>query len=264
MEYETLKINNNSSIAHVTLNRPQARNAMNFRMVEELCTLFTEWKTNRDIRAVVLSGADGVFCAGGDIKEMRANNIPPKDNAGNLDNMLTAINQASQIVISKIEGVALGGGLGLVCVSDIAIASTTAVMGLPEVRLGIAPSYISPYVLQRIGLTRARELMLTGRRFKGQEALTYGLVHAIAEPNDLDQQLDKILSDIQHCAPNAIAAIKELLFEVDHQPTNETVTYRANLLNQLRTSEEGQEGMLSFIEKRPANWVIQGKPDVTQ
>lgn len=255
MELETLSVKIVGSVAHVTLNRPQAKNAMNYRMMNELYHVFTGWKDNREIRAVVLSGADGVFCAGGDIKEMRSSNMPSGEQAGNLDAMLTAVNQASQVVIAKIEGVALGGGLGLVCVSDIAISSTTAKMGLPEVRLGIAPSFISPYVLKRIGFTRARELMLTGRRFDGHKALEYGFVHQVCEPEDLDTCVDDMLKEINYSAPNAISAIKELMFTVDAQPTTDTVAYRAELLNRLRASEEGQEGMLSFIEKRPANWV---------
>lgn len=264
MTYETLSIDIQGSVAYVTLNRPQAKNAMNYKMMDELYQVFTGWKDNRDIRAVVLSGADGVFCAGGDIKEMRSSNMPSTDQAGNLDDMLTAVNEASQVVIAKIEGVALGGGLGLVCVSDIAIASRTAKMGLPEVRLGIAPSFISPYVLRRIGLTRARELMLTGRRFDGQKALEYGFVHQVCEPEDLDNAIDDMLREINYSAPGAISAIKALMFAVEGQPTADTVTYRADLLNRLRASEEGQEGMLSFIEKRPAKWVEQGEPDAPE
>ncbi len=264
MNYETLKIDIRGSVAYVTLNRPEARNAMNFRMVDELYTLFTDLQPNRDIRAVVLSGEGGVFCAGGDIKEMRSNSVPSIESGGNLDNMLNAINRASQVVIAKVEGFALGGGLGLVCVSDIAIASKTTQFGLPEVRLGIAPAFISPYVLQRMGLTRTRELMLTGRRLHGNEALNYGLIHQVAEPKDLDIYIYDMLREIQYCAPEAIAATKQLMFAVHNKPTDNTVEYRANLLNQLRSSEEGQEGMLSFIEKRPAKWVIQGEPDAPQ
>jgi isohexenylglutaconyl-CoA hydratase len=264
MNYETLEIDIQGNVANITLNRPEVRNAMNFRMVEELYALFTDLKPNRDIRAIVLSGAGGVFCAGGDIKEMRSNTVPSIESGGNLDNMLNAVNHAPQIVIAKVEGAALGGGLGLVCVSDIAIASTTAKIGLPEVRLGITPAFISPYVLQRIGLTRTRELMLTGRRFNGEEALAYGLVHHVAEPKNLNKHIYDILREIQYCAPEAIAATKELLFAVHNQPTEDTVEYRANLLNRLRSSEEGQEGMLSFIEKRSAKWVVQGEPDAPQ
>jgi isohexenylglutaconyl-CoA hydratase len=261
LQFETLTIDIHEAHAYVTLNRPHARNAMNYRMVEELYTLFTGWKNNRAIRAVVLQGADGMFCAGGDLKEMRENAVPASESGGNLDNMLKAVNQASQVVIAKIEGAALGGGLGLLCVSDIALASRTAQMGMPEVRLGIAPSFISPYVLKRIGLTRSRELMLTGRRFSGDEAKAYGLVHEVCETQELDGRVEATLNQIRQCAPGAIAAIKQLLFDVVDVPTDETVTYRADLLDRLRTGDEGQEGMMSFIEKRSAKWVLQGEAD---
>lgn len=261
MDFETLAIDIKEPIAYVTLNRPQARNAMNYRMVEELYTLFTNWKDNRAIRAVVLQGADGMFCAGGDLKEMRENAVPSSENGGNLDNMLKAVNQASQVVIAKIEGAALGGGLGLLCVTDIAIASRSAQIGMPEVRLGIAPSFISPYVLSRIGLTRARELMLTGRRFNGDEAKAYGLVHEVCESSELDERIEIVLDHIRQCAPGAIAAIKQLIFTVADTPSDETVAYRADLLDRLRTGEEGQEGLMSFIEKRSAKWVPQGEAD---
>ena len=151
-QLETINVTFANSVVYVTLNRPEARNAMNFKMVEELTHVFKKLKGNHDYRVIVLSGEGGTFCAGGDIKEMREvyqNQLPSNDSAGNLDVMLRACNEASQVVIAKVEGAALGGGLGLICVSDIAIATTTAKIGLPEVRLGVAPSFISPFVIER-------------------------------------------------------------------------------------------------------------------
>ena len=223
--------------------------------VAELTDLFTQLRDNRDIRTVILAGADGNFCSGGDIKEMRDNPVTPADSAHNMDAMLRAVNQASQVVIARIEGAALGGGFGLACVSDIAIASEDAKFGLPEVRLGIAPSFISPYVIKRIGLTRARELMLTGRRFSGKLAQEYGIVHEACSSDQLDHFIEVELDEIRQCAPGAIAAIKGLIFTVYDTPIEETVAYRAELLDSLRKGEEAQEGLLAFMEKRPAKWV---------
>lgn len=253
-QYQTLLIEQKDFALSVMLNRPQAKNAMNNQMIAELTQLFTALRDERHIRAIILSGADGVFCAGGDIKEMREHPMPAADSAHNLDQMLQAVNQASQVVIAKIEGVALGGGLGLVCVSDIAIASDEAKFGLPEVRLGIAPAFISPYILQRVGLTRARELMLTGRRFSGKLAQEYGLVHEACSPDQLTHFVDVELDEIRHCAPHAIAAIKRLIFDVYGKTPDDTLDYRAELLNCLRASDEGQEGLSAFIEKRAPNW----------
>lgn len=252
---ETLEVRLDDMVAHVTLNRPQSRNAMNFRMVEELHRVFTELHENRTVRVILLSGAGGNFCAGGDIKEMRENPVPALESGSNLDAMLRACNEAAQVVIAKIEGSALGGGFGLACVSDIAVASTDAQFGLPEVRLGVAPAFISPFVINRIGLTRSRELMLTGRRFDGTEAHRLGLIHQVCKPNDLDHCIDAYLDELRYCAPGAVAAVKELIFAVQDKPLDETVAYRADLLNRLRAGEEAQEGLLAFMEKRHAKWV---------
>lgn len=258
---ETLLVEIELLTAHVTLNRPEARNAMNFKMVEELTTVFSQLHGNRDVRAIVISGAEGIFCAGGDIKEMRNNPVPNGKNRNNLDAMLRACNHASQVVIAKIEGAALGGGLGLACVSDIAIADEAALFGLPEVRLGVAPAFISPYVLQRIGLTRARELMLTGRRFNGRRAQAYGIVHLACPADEIAHCVDAQLDEIRQCAPGAIAATKELIFSVYETPTEDTLDYRAELLNTLRQGDEAQEGMAAFVEKRPPQWVNGNRDD---
>lgn len=258
---ETLRVELDALSATVTLNRPDVKNAMNNKMVAELTTVFTGLRGNRDVRAIVLRGAEGVFCSGGDIKEMRNDPMPAADSAHNLDAMLRACNEASQVVIAQIEGAALGGGFGLACVSDIAIASETAKFGLPEVRLGVAPAFISPFVLQRVGLTRARELMLTGRRFNGAVAAEYGIVHVVCPPDEVEHSVEVVLDDIRQCAPGALAAVKELLFTVYGQPLDATVEYRANLLNTLRTATEAQEGLQAFLEKRPAAWVTGGSHD---
>ena len=252
---ETLAVELDNFTAYVTLNRPDVKNAMNIKMVEEITEVFRALHDNRTIRCVVLAGAGGTFCAGGDIKEMKTKSVPGNGSRINLDVMLRTVNESAQVVIAKVEGAALGGGLGLVCVSDIAIASETAKMGLPEVRLGVSPAYISPYVIQRIGLTRARELMMTGRRFDGIKALEYGFVHVACSPEELEHCIEVELDEIRQCAPGAIAATKELIFAVYDTPLDDTVEYRANLLNTLRSSEEAQEGMHAFIEKRPATWV---------
>jgi isohexenylglutaconyl-CoA hydratase len=229
---------------------------MNNQMVLDLIACFEGLRERRDVRAVVLSGAGGTFCAGGDIKEMAAafQSDQPDNFAVTLDKLLQLVNEAPQVVIAKVEGAALGGGFGLVCVCDIAIASTEAKMGLPEVRLGLVPAMISPYVIERIGLTRARELMLTGRRFNGVTAEVYGIVQEAVEPHVLDGRVNEILDEIRQCSPNALAACKRLIFAVHDKPLYETADFRAKLLIELRRSVEGQEGMMAFIEKRAPKW----------
>jgi isohexenylglutaconyl-CoA hydratase len=255
--FETLIVTISLPFAQVMFNRPEVKNAMNNQMVLDIITVFGMLKDNREVRAVVLSGADGTFCAGGDIKEMAQDfEDGETDNfSGTLDKMLRSINEAPQVVIAKVEGAAMGGGFGIVCVADIAIASTEAKMGLPEVRLGIVPALISPYIIERVGLTRARELMLTGRRFDGLTAQQYGIVHEAVVPEEIEMRLQIILDDIKQCSPQALAACKQLLFAVKDVPTSATVDYRTNLLTELRRSEDGQEGLRAFMEKRPPKWV---------
>ncbi len=254
---ETLAVRIEPAVAYITLNRPEAKNAMNQQMVRELYAVFTALRDNREVRAIVLAGADGTFCAGGDIKEMRESPVPATESAGNLDDMLRVVNEAPQVVIARIEGAALGGGLGLACVSDIAIASTDAIFGMPEVRLGVVPAFISPFVIQRMGLTRTRELMLTGRRFGGDEAEKYHIAHYVYSPDSLDAGMIHILEMVLQCGPEALAAAKALIFEVKDKSLDDTVVYRANLLNERRESAEAQEGLMAFIQKRPAKWVVQ-------
>jgi isohexenylglutaconyl-CoA hydratase len=253
--YETVNVTITPPFASITLNRPAVKNAMNNQMVLDILAAFEALRDNRDVRAIVLSGADGTFCAGGDLKEMQALQSGATDNfSGTLDQMLRAINEAPQVVIAKIEGSAMGGGFGIVCVADIAIASTEAALGLPEIRLGIVPALISPYVIERVGLTRARELMLTGRRFDGVVACEYGIVHEAVVPEELEQRIQLVLDEIKLCSPNALAACKQLIFKVKDKPAKETVDYRTNLLTELRRSADGQEGMQAFREKRPPKW----------
>lgn len=256
--FETILVEINAPFAYVTLNRPQVRNAMSFQMIDELIEAFHSLKDNRDVRAIVLSGANGNFSVGGDLGDMaksaQMSDAERDATTARFDTFLRDVNTAPQVIIAKLEGAVLGGGFGLACVSDIAIAAQNAVFGLPEIRLGLAPALISPFVIARIGITRARMLMLLGERFNGEKALEYGIVHETHPSENLETRLSEILETLRHCSPNAIREIKHLIHEVSTKPLDETVIYRANMLNRLRFSEEAQEGMAAFSEKRPPKW----------
>lgn len=258
---ETLDVQVEDWVVWVTLNRPDSKNAMNQQMVLDLLTAFETIRSNRDIRAIVLSGSGHTFCAGGDIKEMAAAFQNPalsaQASSAEFDRLLQLVNTMPQVVIAMIEGAAMGGGFGLVCVSDIAVTTETARFGLPEVRLGLVPALISPYVIERVGLTRARQLMLMGERFTGDKALEYGLVHYVTHPSAIDDKVQEILAEVQQCGPSAIAACKDLIFRVKDAPLDATVTFRADLLDSIRRTDEAMEGMMAFAEKRPAKWVGQ-------
>ena len=261
--YQTLDIQISGSIAHMTLDRPEARNAMSDVMVAEILDFFDSIRDDRSIRAVIIAAAGSTFCSGGDIKDMQASiHLSDEERDERLhefDRMLHAVNEAPQVTIARIQGAAMGGGTGLVCVSDIAIASDEAVFGLPEVRLGIAPALISPYAIARLGISRTRQLMLTGRRFDAHAALDYGLIHEICEPDELDNRVDEYVNDIRQCSPNALAETKRLIFQVWTHPPEESRHYRIALNNRLRESEDGQEGMQAFIQKRKPYWASNGK-----
>ena len=257
--FSTIYVNIAQPFAAITLNRPRVRNAMNFQMVDELIAAFEELAALDDVRAVVISGADGNFCAGGDLSELQSTALSESDREARLarlDTLLRTVNRSPKVVIAKVDGAALGAGFGLVCVSDIAIASTTASFGLPEARLGTAPAISAPYVIQRIGLTRTRLLMLTGVRFDGVSAHEYGLVHEVCPAEILDQCVDAILTEVRECSPSALAACKSLIWEsVDHSPAN-SLAFRTHLLNTLHQSSDAQEGLQAFRAKRPPRWAI--------
>lgn len=239
-----------SPFAVVTLNRPAARNALNAHMVDELIAAFESLGARADLRGIVLRGADGHFCAGGDLDELQGGGSP----FARLDDLLRLISRTPKVVVAQVEGAALGGGFGLVCASDIAIASTTASLGMPEARLGLAPAIIAPYVVQRIGVTRARLLMLTGARFDGVSAHEYGVVQEVCPPEILDECTNAILDEIRQCSPAALAACKALIFDAIDHPASATAASRAALLDQLRAGDDAQEGLRALRENRPPRW----------
>lgn len=259
MIYSTLSIKQIGSVLFANLNRPAARNAMNRQMVADLLALFNTIRDDRGVRVVVLGAEGSAFCAGGDLKEMQASLSEDEETQAAyvrvFDEMLTAVLTAPQVTIAQIHGSVLGGGLGLVCVCDMAVAANDASLGLPEVRLGLVPAVISPYVVARVGLAQAKQLMLTGARLDGVQAAAAGLVTMAAPSDTLEAQVAALVNDVLQASPQALAACKELLFTVNEKRPAETAVYRLNLLNQLRKSQEGQEGMMAFIQKRPPRWI---------
>jgi isohexenylglutaconyl-CoA hydratase len=262
---QTLLLQQAGAVLHITLNRPELRNAMSETMLRELVSVFTAIKDDLNIRAVVLRGADGHFCAGGDIKDMAALRSEAM-NAGNHDGyirfnrafgtLIEQVNHAPQVVVAVLEGAVLGGGFGLACVSDVALCRDNAQFGLPETGLGVIPAQIAPFVVQRIGLTQARRLALLGNRFNGQEAARIGIVHEVLSSDDtLNEALATTLQHIRRTAPNASRVTKALLH------TSTQVNDLGNTLDQAAvqfaaavSSDEGTEGTMAFIQKRLPTW----------
>lgn len=259
---QELLLNEQQGVLFVTLNRPHKRNAMNIVLVEELMAIFEAIDPRRDIRAVVLRGADGNFCAGGDISGMNKEGL---DAAGAaratwefnriFGRMITQVNRAPQLVITLLEGAVLGGGFGLACISDVAIADRQARFAMPETGLGLVPAQIAPFVVSRIGLTQARRLALLGERLDGEAAHTLGIVHYLSDGTEqMQRQLDAVLEKLKRCAPAANAATKQLLLDVGQVELEQLLDRAADDFCAALGSDEGQEGTRAFLEKRLPHW----------
>jgi isohexenylglutaconyl-CoA hydratase len=251
-------------VLHLVLNRPEVRNAMSLQMVTELEAVFAAIRDRRDVRAVVLRGAGGHFCAGGDVKDMAgARARPAKDGEPDalestnrrFGDLVLAVDRAPQAVVVVLEGAVLGGGMGLACVADVAIARVDARFGLPETGLGIPPAQIAPFLVRRLGLSQARRLAVTGGRFDGRDAAAMGLVHAVAEDEDgVEAELQAVLARILRCAPGAIATTKHLMLQVGVADLESLLDEGARRFAEAARGPEGIEGMTAFIAKRDPNW----------
>lgn len=265
---DTLTLERQSHALRITLNRPQARNAMSLQMVAELATVFTQIEADDTIRAVVLRGSEGHFCAGGDIKDMAgARSQPAADGEQDpfyrlnraFGHMIQQVNESSKVVIAVLEGAVMGGGFGLACVSDVAIAGPTVKFGLPETSLGVIPAQIAPFVVERIGLTQARRLALLGLRIGGDAAERLGLIHQYcADGQAVDAAVAEALDRIRHCAPQATAATKQLLHRVGKEPMHSLLDDAAEQFAAAVRGTEGAEGTLAFMQKRPPAWAESG------
>lgn len=261
---DTLQLREDGFVLHITLNRPESRNAMSLQMTQELCAVFSAIENSAHIRVVVLRGANGHFCAGGDIKDMAGARMRAAESGNDeayaelnraFGHMITQVDHAPQVVVALLEGAVLGGGFGLACVSDVAIATESAQFGLPETGLGVIPAQIAPFVVQRIGMTQARRLALLGARFNGNEAARLGIVHdVVADAAALESALAATLAQVKKCAPNANRVTKALLHRVGHEPLESLLDDAARQFARAVASPEGAEGTMAFVQKRPATW----------
>lgn len=256
---ETLLLEQAGGVLHITLNRPDSRNAMSLAMVDELRAVLAAVREDAGVRALVLRGAGGHFCAGGDIKDMAsaraAGTAAYCDLNRAFGRLLEEAQAQPQVLIAVLEGAVLGGGFGLACVSDIAIALQGAQFGLPETSLGVLPAQIAPFVVKRIGLTQARRLALTAARFDGSEALRLGLVHFAETDNAaLEQRLADSLEQVRRCAPGANARTKALLLATEYEALATLLDQAAEQFAAAVTGPEGAEGTLAFVQKRKPNW----------
>src|SRR2546427_4725087 len=243
-----LTIERDGQVLRVTLAKPERRNAFDAALIQELTDAFADVG---DARAVVLAGEGKSFCAGADVEWQRsAIDLSYDENvedAQRLYQMCLTIDRCAAPVVARVQGYALGGGSGLVACADVAIAAPDATFGFTEVRLGIIPAVISPFVLAKIGAA-ARRYFLTGERFGADDALRLGLVHEVAE--DLDGAVERVVGELLQSGPEAARAAKRLVR--DHPACGDEL---ARMAARLRTSAEGQEGLRAFLDKRSAGWL---------
>ena len=259
-KYTTINLKTGNCIANITLNRPEIRNAFNEVMISELTAAFMEVGEMEDIRVIILKGEGKSFCAGADLNWMRdVSKYSFEQNYAEslrLSECFFTIYSSPKPTIAVVHGAAIGGANGLLAACDIAVCDNETVFSLSEVKIGIVPACISPYVIKRVGEYGARELMLTGRRINGTEAENYKLVNKSLPANEIENYIDQMVQMFLTSGPAAITHCKKLIDKVvNHINMDEALTYTAQMIAEIRASKEGQEGMAAFLEKRKPGWV---------
>ena len=258
--YTTIQLTTGNGVATIRLNRPEIRNAFNEVMIAELTDAYKTAGGMNDIRVIILKGEGKSFCAGADLNWMRdVSKYSYEQNYAEsyrLSECFYAIYSSPKPTIAVVHGAAIGGANGLLAACDIAVCDDETVFSLSEVKIGIVPACISPYVIKRVGEYGARELMLTGRRINGTEAEKYKLVNKSLPADQVEHYVEQMIHMLQTSGPAAIAHCKNLIDKVVNQiDLNEALSYTAKMIAEIRASEEGQEGMAAFLEKRKPNWV---------
>lgn len=260
MPYGHLQVERQGPLVTVALDRPGVRNALNGELIAELTAWAADSHALDGVRVAVLSGRGPSFCAGADAAWMaRAIDQSYDDNlreAKGVGAMLCALDALPFPLIARIHGAALGGGAGLVTVSDIAVTSDDAVFGFTEVALGLVPAMIAPFVLAKIGVSAARELFLTGQRFSADRARAIGLVHHVVPADDIDQTVAQLTRAVFDAAPGAVAEAKRLICMMTGAPLDHALRDGAAAIAARRVSAEGQEGLRAFLDKRRPSWRV--------
>ncbi len=246
-------------VARLTLNRPEVHNAFNDALIAEMTKALHALNADPAVRVVLLASGGKSFSAGADLNWMRAmagygqaENLRDAEALGQLMHRLDSLEKPT---IALVQGAAFGGGVGLVACCDIAIAATRATFCLSEVKLGLIPAVISPYVVGAMGARAARRYFLTAERFSAEEAMRLGLIHQVVEEEELDAAADRIIGDILTAGPQAVQESKALIAAVANRPVDHAIRQdTAERIARIRASAEGQEGLSAFLEKRPASW----------
>jgi methylglutaconyl-CoA hydratase len=251
-------VEHDGTVLRLTLNRPDVRNAFDEEVVRTLMAAAVSAAENQSVRVIVLGGAGKTFCSGADIGWMaKAIAYSHQENLSEAEDMARMLERLDTLpvpVIGRIQGAALGGGVGLAAICDIVVAADDAVFALSEVRLGILPAVVAPYVLRKIGVSAARELFLTGVRFDAGRARQVGLVHDVVPADALDAAVARRVADVLAASPTGIARAKTLIREIAGAHPDDVIGVTTNAIASQRVSGEGQEGLRAFLEKRKPSW----------
>jgi len=255
-----LKLEVSGGIGSIRIARPEVHNAFNGELVTGIMDAVEAMTENSEVRVILLCSEGRSFCAGADLGWMKgmvtASREDNETGALRMGGLFRALNSCPKPVVARVQGAAIGGGLGLVSCADIVVASTRAKFGLSEVRLGLAPAVISPFVVSKIGESQARRYFLTGERFSAADALSLGLVHEVVEEEELDTAVEEIIASLLKGGPGAQEACKALAREGRMQMTSAALDEdNAKVIAALRVSPEGQEGLAAFFEGRAPGWV---------
>jgi methylglutaconyl-CoA hydratase len=261
-KYTTIVVTkmDSEAVLWITLNRPDIHNAFNSETILELTDVFDGVKRDNSVRVVVLTGEGKSFCAGADINWLRE--IVDYSFDQNLEESLQLAEVLFKIytlpkpTIAMVNGAAIGGGTGFLSVCDIAVAAEEAKFGLSEVQIGLVPAAISPYVVRKIGESKAREYFLSGKRISAQKAAEIGLINEVVSKDNLKKRVEELIEQLLASGPEAIASCKELILNVPRMSLEDVKEYTARMIANLRISEEGQEGMSAFLEKRKPRWAF--------
>lgn len=252
----SILIEQHGPLARVVMNRPDKHNAFKPKLIEQMRQAFASLGQDPSVRVIVLSGEGRSFSAGADLDWMKdQGEASQEDNLRSsleMGELFRCIDQCPKPTVARVHGAALGGGVGLVCCVDIAVAGPDALFGFTEVRLGLVAAVISPFVIRRLGYSYAREKLLTGDRFGLEEAYRIGLVHNAAE--DLDGEVDRVVRKLLKGSPLAQASSKKLLAEIWELPESEQLPRAARYIAEARASVDGREGLTAFLEKRKPEW----------
>ena len=246
-------------ILYVVMNRPEVHNAFNSEQIVLLTQALENAESNPEVKVVVLCGEGKNFCAGGDINYMQnmgQNSFEEnKEDALQLAHLMHTLNEFPKPTIARVNGAAYGGGVGLVCCCDMAFGTEDTTICLSEVKIGMVPATIAPYVINTVGLRNAHRLMLTAEVMQGQEAVRYQFLNDIFLAIEFNEKVDAIATKITTNAPNALEITKSLLLNLAHQPIDDSVIdYTADVIASVRESDEGKEGLTSFLKKRKPSW----------